>query len=175
MRPPLDPDALATLVHISDLHIGLDLEDPDHALQYHKLARLQNFLPVFDSDSDEAEEALEDFWQDLSRARPRLKELYAVPSGDLTAFADQRQFERFEELMGAGIGGDGPGLNSETWSRHTIPGNHDHWQGWPSLVGPPSEAADAFFHVLGMGTTTRFNPLVNEEIPLASSCCRHCP
>ena len=113
--------ALATLIHISDLHIGrMTAADQE---------RLDRFPPWFKGkagDDPRAETALLEFFECNSIADGA----WLIFSGDLTAFGEEDQFERGEGLLRE-IAEAGKRQRTEA-----IAGNHDYWPGCYAAIPP---------------------------------------
>jgi len=127
-------DALATFLHVSDLHVGP--RNPSKPLPGLTPA-LANRFPGFLGHSGAALGDLERFVDDLTDlGLERGFEL--VVTGDVTACGADDQFGLANDYLGDEIGPTQPGLHQLAWKDLAIPGNHDHWPGSTWIFGPPA-------------------------------------
>lgn len=130
---------LATLLHISDLHIGnLDPNTGDAAISPAIHFGLENF-PLFDGLLGHHANALRDLAKFVHQLRASDEKFQIVVTGDLSRKGDapelalaRRYFESEIDLIPPA--GDYVGLHA-AGRIITIPGNHDHWAGAPIPVG----------------------------------------
>jgi hypothetical protein len=143
----MTPDhLLLTLVHISDLHIGVpDLRegasDPD-ALVKTWWGRSRHFHGLL-GHTFRAMRQLEEFFLDLAEIEPtRL-----VVTGDLTTCGADAEFELARKYLTseAAFRDRACGLREERALAMTVPGNHDHWPGNRCIFGPRPAAISRLF------------------------------
>lgn len=167
------PRALATLLHISDLHIGdIDPTSGDATLDAH-VANLWRTVPIFQGYLGHTHRALAqlaDLWKDVLETESNP---HVIVTGDITATGAEAQYatataylERrlYDPQTGVPIGLDLAGR-----AYPMIPGNHDHWPGKRCaalqlavcMLGPPHGRVTRVFGLL---------PLEPIAIPLTSSC-----
>ena len=118
---PANLEPLATLIHISDLHIG--------HMSSAEVRRLERFPPWFKGKAGHdprAETALLAF----AAFDPAAAGGTFVFSGDLTAFGEQPQFEMGESLLRELTSAVGKP------NRGAIAGNHDYWSGCYAAFPP---------------------------------------
>jgi len=139
---------LLTLVHISDLHVGI-LEDHSFDAAARTSWQKFKFLDGLLGHDGNA----------LIRTAAYVHELRntenadIVVTGDLTSMGRDKEFENVTAFLSTGLtwGRNLPiGLNSSDWRVRTIPGNHDHWPGDSKLLpmfGPPSGSFNRIFNV----------------------------
>jgi len=133
------PRPLATLLHISDLHIGsIDPTTGDAAISPAVQIGLDNF-PLFDGLLGHRARALHDLAEFVEGLRASDKKFQILVTGDLSRNGDahelalaRRYFESEIDLsppngryVGLYTGGN----------TLTIPGNHDHWAGVSLPIG----------------------------------------
>lgn len=138
--------SLATFLHISDLHIGeIDAETGDAANEP-EVVRQFPLIPT-----------LQGLLGHHYRAANSLCELFAllkaeenaklIVTGDITRCGSLEEFNTAIELLegGADFGWRGKhGLGSPDWRARSVPGNHDHWTGQPSLLGRGTTHSEFF-------------------------------
>jgi hypothetical protein len=123
--------ALATFVHISDLHIGI--ADPTSADARMKWWMQFPFLDGLLGHSGIALRHLASFMRNFKRANP---EAQLIVTGDMTTRGDQEEYDTANEFLSANLRPPHApflGLGVEKWTDRGIPGNHDHWPG----IDPP--------------------------------------
>jgi calcineurin-like phosphoesterase family protein len=137
---------LATLVHVSDLHLG-DVAG-DGAPVHSALARaLVSKLPRFDGlfgHSRPALRRLAEFWKWICE---REDNVYLVVTGDLTAYGHGRQFDMATTYLGDELvppRGNHVGLHVTDWAQRAVTGNHDRWPGRPVIFGWNSRVGQMF-------------------------------
>ncbi len=137
------PKPLATYLHISDLHIGrLDEKSLNARTQVFRLCRVFDGLLGHSGDSLMD---LEELFKDFHQQEPKVQ---LIVTGDLTATGHQQEFDIANQYLGGilrGPEGDRVGLEVLDWSGLAIPGNHDHWAGYPIPVGRPTPALQRYF------------------------------
>lgn len=134
MPPPV-------FVHISDLHFG-ELEEKSLNARTEFWKRVPPFTGVLGHSADSILD-LESFFASFERRVTCL-----VTTGDITATGNPREFDLANQYL-AGIlrspEGDRVGLEVPEWGETAIPGNHDHWSGYPLPIGIPSSAFHRYF------------------------------
>jgi hypothetical protein len=123
--------ALATFVHISDLHVGI--VDPISSNARMKAWMRLPFLDGLLGHSGISLVHLANFMRDLKRANP---EALLIVTGDLTTRGDQQEYDTADEFLSQRLRpprGAYIGLGIKNWRNRGIPGNHDHWPG----INPP--------------------------------------
>ena len=129
---------LATLVHVSDLHIG-DLSSNDDAELDSPLKNWFQFLRTFEGFFGHGGDALVQLQRIWMKLRKR-EDAYLIVTGDLTAAATDSQYTLARNFLCSTIrlsSGEEVGLQlADTFDR-SIPGNHDHWSGKnPTILRP---------------------------------------
>ena len=126
-------DALATLLHVSDLHIGdIDPISGNNTLDSEviNLWRSASIFQGYLGHSHRALCHLVDLWRDVSELE---RNPYVVVTGDITATGAEGQYTTaLEYLLGSLVDpstGLPLGLQLAHSSPPMIPGNHDHWPG----------------------------------------------
>jgi 3',5'-cyclic AMP phosphodiesterase CpdA len=123
---------LATLLHISDLHLGdidpvtKDSEMPPHWEKFSWFDGLRGH-------SYHALVKLDRFWGKLQQEQPLL-----LVTGDITACGSEEQYSTAADFLGKELvlpKGQYVGLGKSDWNRFAIPGNHDNWPGPPPFSG----------------------------------------
>ena len=147
------PRPLATLLHISDLHIGcIDPTTGDAAISPAVQLGLDN-LPIFDGLLGHRARALRDLAEFVHRMRTNDEQFQLVVTGDLSRQGDaselalaRRYFESEIDLSPP----NGRYVGLYTGGSHlTIPGNHDHWAGVSLPIGAtPSNYFHYFIRAL---------------------------
>jgi len=127
-------DALATFLHVSDLHFGP--RDPNAPLPGLTPA-LANRFPGFLGHSGAAIADLERFVEDLTDLELE-RGFELLVTGDVTACGADDQFVLAHGYLRSKIGPGKPGLFQPAWKDLAIPGNHDHWPGSTWILGPPA-------------------------------------
>jgi len=138
---------LATLLHISDLHIGsIDPNTGDAAISSAIQFGLDNF-PLFDGLLGHHANALRHLAEFVERLRANDEKFQILVTGDLSRKGDapelalaRRYFESEIDLLPPN--GDYVGLYA-AGKILAIPGNHDHWAGMPMPVGA---TPSSFYH-----------------------------
>ena len=130
--------ALATILHISDLHLGHIIGGPGVSPND---ARVRGFIKLYRRFDGllghhfDALRALEDFHRRLRPHHPLL-----IVTGDLTRNGHDLQYDLAKDFLGGRLPpphGNQTGLNHTRWSECTITGNHDHWPGSDRILGAP--------------------------------------
>jgi hypothetical protein len=128
---------LATFIHISDLHFGLS--DPD---SFDARVPLWVKFPYLDGLLGHSYRSLlnlEVFFAQLQRE----EQAQLIVTGDLTTVGNEEEFKTADEFLGAILRppkGNYIGLQQGPWRSMAIPGNHDHWPGYPVIFGRPTAA-----------------------------------
>lgn len=133
------PRPLATLLHISDLHIGiLDPNTGDATISHAAQFGLDNF-PIFDGLLGHHAAGLRALAEFVEELRARDERFQILVTGDLSRNGDahelalaRRFFENEIDLLPPN--GDYVGLHA-AGKVIAIPGNHDHWAGLPVPLG----------------------------------------
>lgn len=131
---------LKTFVHISDIHISDANFDDSASSLYAVVPKLDGFL----GHSYKSLTVLEPFFAELHQN----EDAELILTGDLTRVGGAWEFDAAiaflqDELVpphGVYIG-----LRNPNWMKLTIPGNHDRYPGFPSLVGGPTATFSALF------------------------------
>ncbi|MGD2108663.1 MAG: metallophosphoesterase [Phycisphaerae bacterium] len=138
---------LVTFVQVSDLHIGeidptsrssrLDALDPRHY-------RLCKFFRGLLGHHYRALEHLSDFYERLKEQ----EDAQLIVSGDLTSYGHADQFAASQDFLEDGLKywRGNVCLRVPDWDRYTVPGNHDHWPGRPTVFGRPPAALAQTVH-----------------------------
>ncbi|WP_374582873.1 metallophosphoesterase [Pseudoduganella sp.] len=133
------PKLLATLVHISDLHIGrIDPASGDAAISTPVQVGLDNF-PLFDGLLGHHAIALQDLEQFVEDLRAADEKFHLIATGDLSRDGDVQDLALARNYLEQEIdlnppAGNFSGLHAGS-RLLAIPGNHDHWAGHPTPVG----------------------------------------
>jgi len=126
---------LATLLHISDLHIGnIDPATGDAAISAAVQLGLDNF-PVFDGLLGHRARALRELAEFVRRLEASDEPFQIIVTGDLSRQGEAPELALARRYVESEIDLNPPngryvGLYAGGIS-HTIPGNHDHWAGTP--------------------------------------------
>lgn len=133
----LDRNALATFVHVSDLHFGdRDPNSLDPLIP--PLLQWTRWFSGTLAHGGHALRQLGSFIDDLTDLE-LAHGFELIVSGDVTAWGSDGQFRLADEYLGSAISYPiGPGLGQPSWKNLAIPGNHDHWPGMPTIFGPPA-------------------------------------
>jgi len=137
------PQLLATLLHISDLHVGVpDAQTGDAVLSPLVSAAYQHctWLDGLLGHHSQALEDLEEFLE--NELRSKNEDPHIVITGDLTRVGDAAELQLAQQYIDSAIVLGTPTVGRLTGlaangSSTAIPGNHDHWGGTP----PPSGGA----------------------------------
>lgn len=137
---------LATLLHVSDLHFG-DVGG-DGAVVHSRLAKaIWTKFPVFDGLLGHGSLALwrlAQFWKTL---RAHEENVHLAVTGDVTAYGSAAQFDMASSYLASELVppyGDHFGLGVRSWADYSVPGNHDHWPGYPIIFGAGREVSRRF-------------------------------
>jgi len=134
---------MAALVHISDLHIAqLGQKSLNARRQCWKRWLHLNGLLGHSADS------LMDLDEFFDRFRQGEPTVQLIVTGDLTSMGNPHEFDIANQYLSRtlrGPLGDRIGLEVPDWGKRAIPGNHDHWAGYPIPVGPPTHALPKYF------------------------------
>jgi Calcineurin-like phosphoesterase len=134
---------LATLIQISDLHLGrLDKKSIEARTAFWK--RWPFFNGILGHSADSLSDLM-DFFDEKLREDPQP---HLVVTGDLTAVGAPAEFDIADQYL-SGILRDHQGhlvgLNVRDWRDRAIPGNHDSWPGLPIIIGRPTHALGRYF------------------------------
>lgn len=142
-------ELLATLLHISDLHIGsIDPKTGDATLSPAVQAGLDNF-PLFDGLLGHRAKALRELAAFVSGLRDGGEPFQIIVTGDLSRQGDAPELALARHYVENEIDLSPPhgrcvGLHAGG-NTLAIPGNHDHWAGVPLPIGAaPSSYYQAF-------------------------------
>ena len=129
--------SLFTLVQVSDLHVGMPCAE-DEGPPPGGWPRFDGWL----GHSQDALDALTRFVVDRAVTQPTV----VAVTGDLTACGKAEEFDFAKRFLTSRfrVGVKPVGLNAADVFSRTIPGNHDHWPGGNTIVGP-SRAIGATF------------------------------
>ena len=137
---------LATLIHISDLHFGMVDPTTMNAETISLWAKCRHF----DGLLGHSYLSLVHLEQVVTRLR-REENAFLLVTGDLTTIGNTAEFDTAQEYLGNFLQpprGNFLGLNFKDWQRLTIPGNHDHWPGTPTILGGPNTSFNNYFRAL---------------------------
>jgi 3',5'-cyclic AMP phosphodiesterase CpdA len=149
------PRLLAEFIHVSDLHYG---PAPEPLTAESRIARIFNKLihvirpvhPLF-GHNRAALVSLERFIRkERLQGKRQNYPVQLIVTGDLTSFGAPAQFQEITQYLARHVppAGYPIGLNQGNWQSYTIPGNHDHWPGAPTIVGAPAAAFQTTFEPL---------------------------
>jgi 3',5'-cyclic AMP phosphodiesterase CpdA len=160
-----DSSPLATFVHISDLHFGTLIQDPQGDLApdapvYH----FWRLFPWCDGLLGHHYRALGPLSDFVKRLR-KTENARVIVTGDLTSNGAPDQFDTCVDFLVSQLPFPpnsvyrSVGLFEKGWQERAIPGNHDHWPGTHKIVGKPTSALRSYFPSL---------PYVSPAVPLSS-------
>lgn len=148
-------ETLFTVVQISDLHFGSTVAGSSSPGN-----RLLTIAPWFEGWLDHHRIGIRELYRLLSSIEGSGTQPLLVVSGDVTANGAARQFALVDAFLGGGRQSPfGFGLDRGNWVQGAVPGNHDHWPGSNTLVGPSTPGLGACFN--------QPFPIVHLPIPLA--------
>ena len=161
---------VATLLHISDLHIGtVDPETLEAQMEdfwaYSRTA--DSFLGHEYISLDLLDQLYAKLMDDETIPWLLPEQEIKIPvlmTGDLTCFGSEEQFTKGMSFLGQRLCFDDGrpclGLEAKTWNSHAVPGDHDHWPGSYLIVGQPSS---------GLSRAYPECPFKLEAIPLSDT------
>lgn len=154
-------ETLKTFIHLSDLHIDdQPFVFPEPPPPWYSP---QRYFEGYLGHSSGSLTRLFYFWQANLGSNPQL-----IVTGDVTRVGRASQFDFANDYLGSVLMppiADELGLRQASWVQWAIPGNHDHWPGFSTIVGPPTRGLEKYFsHIpastppidLGRGRTLRF-------------------
>ena len=135
--------ALATFVHVSDLHFG-DVDPKTFDAAAPNLWAKCHWFDGLLGHSARALMALDAFFHNLRDA----EDAQLIVTGDLTTVGHQKHFGMAERYLGAYLAppdGNYWGLGATDWKERAVSGNHDHWPGRATVWGAAGPGFRATF------------------------------
>lgn len=157
---------LATFVHISDLHFGTLVHDPQTGewAPDAPVCRFWALFAWFDGLLGHHYRALGPLSQLVKHLR-NTEQARLIVTGDLTSYGAEDQFDTADDFILTQLRPpphsiyQSVGLFEPNWLERAVPGNHDHWPGRVTAIGQPTKALNDYFPAL---------PYVAPPIPLPS-------
>jgi 3',5'-cyclic AMP phosphodiesterase CpdA len=136
-------DRLLTILHISDLHIGeIDPANGDALVSAAAQTVFAN-QPWLDGLLGHHAFGLKELDAFHSQLAAAGEQPLLVVTGDLTRCGNSQEISNAADFLGGFLdlqppSGNLVGLETADWKRRSIPGNHDHWSGRPTIFGGPT-------------------------------------
>lgn len=139
---PPEQKRLLTILQISDLHIGAIDPTTGDARTSAAAAQLFANFTWFDGVLGHNNRALDDLHAFYRKLVNDGEDPLVVVTGDITRVGDGVEFDTANDFLSSQIDLSPPngryvGLQFSKWLDTAIPGNHDHWPGWPIVRGGP--------------------------------------
>ncbi|MBI2827539.1 MAG: metallophosphoesterase [Planctomycetia bacterium] len=142
-----DPQLLATILQISDLHFGEPDPVSGDARDFSAIPPIVQKHRHFDGLLGHHFRALEHLQEFCEGLRTAGEQPYVVVTGDVTRTGNGNEFDTADDYLISRLifGNKVAGLMLGDWRDRAITGNHDQWPGNLTILGGPTAARVTYF------------------------------